>query len=61
MHIPALYGVSVNCSGNSSCDDCTCTEAFVSYPVLNVFVFKRSYCDAPTVRFASVGHIQLVD
>ena len=57
-HIPALYGASVNCSGNSSCDDCTCTEAFVSYPILNVFVCKRDDRDARTVRLASVGLAQ---
>ena len=55
MHVPALYGASVNCSDNSSCDDCTCTEAFVSYPVLNVFVCKRDDCDTRTIRLASVG------
>ena len=55
MHVPALYGASVNCSGNSSCDDCTCTEAFVIYPVLNVFVCKCNELDAHTVRLASVG------
>ena len=55
MHIPALYGASVNCTGNSSCDDYTCTEAFVSYPVLNVFVCKR---DARSVQLASVGLAQ---
>ena len=30
----ALYGMSVNYSGNSLCEDYTCMEAFVSYPVL---------------------------
>ena len=58
MHIPALYGASVNCSGNSSCDDCTCMKAFVSYPVLNVFVCKCNDRNAHTVRLASVGLAQ---
>ena len=53
-HVPALYGASVNCFGNSSCDDYTCMEAFVSYPVLNVFVCKRDNRNARTVRLASV-------
>ena len=58
MHVPALYGAPVNCSGNSSCDDCTCTEAFVSYPVLNVFVCERDNRDARTIQLASVGLAQ---
>ena len=29
----SLYGASINYSVNSSCDDCTYMESFVSYPV----------------------------
>ena len=35
-------------------DYCTCMEAFVSYPVLNVFVYECDDCVAHTVQFTSV-------
>ena len=36
-------------------DDCTCTEAFVSYLVLNVFAYECDDRVTHTVQLASVG------
>ena len=43
MHIPTLYGMSVNYSGN-----CLCDEAFVSYAAFNL-ILNVDFCERMTI------------
>ena len=39
--VPALYGASVNYSGYSICDNCTCVKALLSCPVFSLYFYKH--------------------
>ena len=43
MYEPALYGVSVNYSGNSLCDECACIPALYSVSKLLWLFFMWMY------------------
>ena len=47
-YVPALYGASVNYSGNSSCDECDVTSFYFNvsiyiYIVLMLYIFMLNY------------------